>query len=59
MQSLNQSAIKHKLGLLNLAAALGNVSRVRRSGGSPLKLESPKAVIRKRDKQSVGCGKEP
>lgn len=27
MQSLNQSAIKHKLGLLNLAAELGNVSR--------------------------------
>jgi transposase InsO family protein len=27
MQSLNQSTIKHKLGLLNLAAELGNVSR--------------------------------
>jgi hypothetical protein len=27
MQSLNQSAIKYKLGLLNLAAELGNVSR--------------------------------
>ncbi len=27
MQSLNQSAIKHKLGLLNLAVELGNVSR--------------------------------
>ena len=27
MQSLNQSAIKHKLGLLNLTAELGNVSR--------------------------------
>jgi transposase InsO family protein len=27
VQSLNQSAIKHKLGLLNLAAELGNVSR--------------------------------
>ena len=26
MQSFNQSAIKHKLGLLNLAAELGNVS---------------------------------
>jgi transposase InsO family protein len=27
MQSLNRSAIKHKLGLLNLAAELGNVSK--------------------------------
>jgi hypothetical protein len=27
MQSFNQSAIKHKLGLLNLAAELGNVSK--------------------------------
>src|SRR5262245_55071777 len=27
MQSLNQSAIKHKLGWLNLAAELGNVSK--------------------------------
>ena len=27
MQSFNQSALKHKLGLLNLAAESGNVSR--------------------------------
>ena len=27
MQSLNQSVIKHKLGLLNLATELGNVSQ--------------------------------
>ncbi len=28
MQSLSQSAIKHKLGLLNLAVELGNVSSI-------------------------------
>ena len=27
MQSFNQSALKHKLGLLNLAVELGNVSK--------------------------------
>jgi hypothetical protein len=35
MSSVQQNAIKHKVGLLNLAAELGNVSRLQADGFFP------------------------
>jgi hypothetical protein len=46
MESLNQNAIKHKTGLLNLAAERGNVSKARRKQRGPSALSCIAVNIR-------------
>ena len=48
MNSVNQNVIKHKVGLLNLAAELGNVSRACKVMGFSRDIFLPLAGSRRR-----------